>query len=213
MASVTGMTAEAINEELDKMIVSITVDPETGIMYANPRSGDPISAGPALSLDGVADVVWPVGSIYMSTTPTNPATTLGVGTWSRWGQGRVPVSQSNGDPEFDAVEETGGVKTVTLTSAQSGLRAHSHTFTGTTGSAGLSPQFNEESSATNGATSAIVRRGVGGGTPPGLNRSMLGSDHAHSFGGTTSSVDAADASSAHTNLQPYIVCYMWKRTG
>jgi len=83
MASVTGMTAEAINEELDKMIVSITVDPETGIMYANPRSGDPISAGPALSLDGVADVVWPVGSIYMSTTPTNPATTLGVGTWSR----------------------------------------------------------------------------------------------------------------------------------
>jgi hypothetical protein len=34
--------------------------------------------------------IYPVGSIYMSTSSTNPQTIFG-GTWVAWGQGRVPV--------------------------------------------------------------------------------------------------------------------------
>jgi microcystin-dependent protein len=41
--------------------------------------------------------------------------------------GRVPVGRSTGETEFDTMGETGGAKTVTLTEAQSGLVAHSHT--------------------------------------------------------------------------------------
>lgn len=40
--------------------------------------------------------------------------------------GRVPVGRDAGQTEFDAMGETGGVKNVTLTSAQSGVAVHDH---------------------------------------------------------------------------------------
>lgn len=56
---------------------------------------------------------WPVGSIYISVTPANPSTTLGFGTWSAFGSGRVPVGIDSTDTDFDTAEETGGAKTHT----------------------------------------------------------------------------------------------------
>lgn len=56
--------------------------------------------------------VYPIGSIYVSTVPTNPGTLLGVGTWVAFGTGRVLTGIDAGQSEFDTVEETGGVKTV-----------------------------------------------------------------------------------------------------
>jgi microcystin-dependent protein len=49
--------------------------------------------------------------------------------------GRVPVGRDAGQTEFDAMGETGGVKNVTLTGAQSGIAVHSHSISlsGTTG--------------------------------------------------------------------------------
>jgi microcystin-dependent protein len=43
--------------------------------------------------------------------------------------GRVPVGRSTSEPEFNDMGETGGAKSVILTSGQSGLVAHSHTVT------------------------------------------------------------------------------------
>lgn len=74
--------------------------------------------------------VYPVGCIYFSTNSTNPATSLGFGTWAEFGAGRVPVGWSSGDPDFGTDEATGGAKTHTLTTAQ--LPAHGHTFTTST---------------------------------------------------------------------------------
>lgn len=71
------------------------------------------------------DKVYPIGSIYMSVVNTSPASFLG-GTWAVWGSGRVPVGVDTGQTEFDTVEKTGGEKTHLLTSAESGLPAHSH---------------------------------------------------------------------------------------
>jgi hypothetical protein len=61
--------------------------------------GDPIDA-------------WPVGSIFIGVSSTNPATLLGGGTWVSFGAGRVLVGLDAGDPSFDTVKETGGAKTV-----------------------------------------------------------------------------------------------------
>lgn len=61
----------------------------------------------------------PVGSIYESTSSTNPATFIG-GTWEAFGSGRMLVGIDASQAEFDSVEETGGTKSVTLTAAQSG---------------------------------------------------------------------------------------------
>ncbi len=56
----------------------------------------------------------PVGAIHVTVDPTNPATTLGYGTWAAFGTGRVIVGVDVGDADFDTVEETGGSKTATI---------------------------------------------------------------------------------------------------
>jgi hypothetical protein len=85
----------------------------------------------------VIAAVYPVGSLYLSTNSTNPATSLGFGTWVAFGAGRVPVGFDAAQTEFDADEETGGTKTVASagtcsapTFTGSALAAHTHTFTG-----------------------------------------------------------------------------------
>ena len=71
--------------------------------------------------------MYPVGTIYMSTSSTNPSSFLG-GTWIAWGTGRTPVGVNTGDGNFNTVEKTGGTATVALSTSQ--LPVHSHTFTG-----------------------------------------------------------------------------------
>jgi len=71
----------------------------------------------------IIDLVYPVGSIYISVNPTNPGTIFG-GTWAAWGAGRVPVGVDAGQTEFNTVEKTGGAKTHTLTIAE--MPAHTH---------------------------------------------------------------------------------------
>lgn len=73
---------------------------------------------------GVAFRLWPVGSIYISVSPTNPAELFGFGTWVAFGAGRCLVGVDAGDSDFDAAEKTSGSKTVTLTEAQ--IPSHTH---------------------------------------------------------------------------------------
>lgn len=80
--------------------------------------------------------VYPVGCIYFSTNSTNPSTSLGFGTWSAFGAGRVPVGFDSGQTEFDTDEETGGAKTHTLTTAE--MPAHTHDVTARTSKYGAS---------------------------------------------------------------------------
>ncbi|MDR2074478.1 MAG: DUF859 family phage minor structural protein [Oscillospiraceae bacterium] len=124
----------------------------------------------------VLNLVYPVGAIYMSVSSTNPSSLFG-GSWSLWGSGRVPVCVNTSDSDFNTVEETGGAKTVTLTTSQ--MPSHTH----------------------------------------GLARAPAGSGYKESYGYTTTATreqttysDSAGSGSSHTNLQPYITCYMWKRT-
>ena len=57
----------------------------------------------------ICNLIYPVGSIKMTVTNTNPSTYLG-GTWSLWGSGRVPVGVNTLQEEFSTVEKTGGEK-------------------------------------------------------------------------------------------------------
>ena len=52
---------------------------------------------------------YPVGAIYMSVSPTSPASLFG-GTWTSWGSGRVPIGINSSDSDFNTVEKTGGSK-------------------------------------------------------------------------------------------------------
>ena len=73
-------------------------------------------------------LVYPVGSIYMNAAvATNPATLLGFGTWAIYGAGKVMVGLDAADSDFNALTDTGGSKTHTLTEAE--MPAHTHTYT------------------------------------------------------------------------------------
>jgi hypothetical protein len=56
---------------------------------------------------------YPVNSIYMEISGTNPATTLGFGTWSAWGEGRVPVGVGTGTKVATFASRASNVITVT----------------------------------------------------------------------------------------------------
>ena len=136
------------------------------------------------TLTAVFSMIYPVGSIYINAgVSTSPATLMGFGTWSRYGEGRVLVSQSVSDTEFDTLGETGGSKTHTLSVSE--LPSHTHTHTVKTGRS---------------FSSSIGNAPVVQGSD---NTILSTSDE------TTSSTGSG---SAHNNLQPYIVVYMWRRT-
>ena len=69
------------------------------------------------------DNFYPIGSIYQSTAPTNPATFMG-GVWERFGNGRVLVGVDETDADFNAANKQGGEKAHTLTIDE--LPSHSH---------------------------------------------------------------------------------------
>ena len=74
------------------------------------------------------ETIYPVGSIYINAgVATNPGTLLGFGTWSAFGTGRTIIGVDSSDTDFDAVRETGGAKTHTLTVAE--IPAHTHSIT------------------------------------------------------------------------------------
>ena len=74
-------------------------------------------------------LVYPVGSIYMNASvATNPATLLGFGTWAIYAAGKVMVGLDSSDTDFNALTDTGGSKTHTLTTAE--MPSHTHTLLG-----------------------------------------------------------------------------------
>lgn len=205
MATVTGITAERAQEIEDASVVSAEIS-QAGHLLLHKHGGEVVDAGAVVPAPIDA---WPVGSIFIATTSTNPSTLLGGGTWVRWGQGRVPVSLDSTQTEFDTSEETGGEKTVTLTEAQ--MPVHKHGV----GTLATNNQGNHNHSLTrreNVMANAVGSTGgVGHGAGPtsdDINTSSAGA-HAHTITGDTAE---AGADAAHNNLQPYIVAYFWKRT-
>lgn len=145
----------------------------------------------------------PVGKILITTVNINPETYLGFGTWIAWGSGKVPVGVNTSDTSFNTVEKTGGAKTVTLTESQ--IPSHSHGCVERTGSE-TDYKFQFTGNLDTGSTSTARRRVA------------AGSDYYAMTATTTSDISDFDKTAntgggtAHSNLQPYITCYMWKRT-
>ena len=121
------------------------------------------------------NLIYPVGSIFMSTNSENPSTYLG-GTWEAWGSGRVPVGVDTSNSNFSTVEKTGGEETVKLKCDQ------------------LPPEF---------ATVYWREKGQNGAT---YNADTSG------WAVACAHHNGRQYDKGINNLQPYITCYMWKRT-
>lgn len=126
----------------------------------------------------ILNIIYPVGSIYLSVNSTNPSSLFG-GTWVQWGAGKVPVGVDTNDSNFNTVEKTGGEKTHKLTVDEMPSHTHDQYVTANSGNAGVRKDYNQDA-----------------------NTSVYYQCQTGSRGG----------GQAHNNLQPYITCFMWKRT-
>lgn len=130
------------------------------------------------------NLVYPVGAIYMSVNPTNPSELFPRTAWAEWGKGRVPVGVDTSQTEFNKAEKTGGSKIVTLTVDH--MPSHTHKVP--------KPEW----------YGVVTDADTGFGLLRTKNPIKDGSD------GFVST--ATGSGKAHSNLQPYITCYMWVRT-
>lgn len=152
--------------------------------------------------------VYPVGCIYTSTISTNPATVFGMGTWSAFGAGRVLVGLDSGQTEFDTVEETGGAKTHTLTSAE--MPSHTHAQDAHTHVQDAHSHVENQNSATTGGLAGWAARDTSTSTPVASGYSTATTVAVNQ---TTVAVNqSTGGDGAHNNLQPYVVVYFFKRT-
>lgn len=149
-------------------------------------NGKPLTGNITLTVDDIG-----TGTIFLvshpvgslfETTVSTNPGTLYGGTWAAWGGGRTPVGVNPADTDFKTVEKTGGEKTHTLTVDE--VAPHSHIET---------VYWN------GGGTGAAHPAAVEAGDP-------------RKYGGLVARTENTGGGQAHNNLQPYITCYIWKRT-
>lgn len=223
--------------------------------------------GSSLNMQDIFNSIYPIGAIYISTSPTNPSTLFG-GVWEEWGKGRVPVGVNTSDTNFSIVEKQGGESAVALTvnhmpshthtqaSHTHGTAAHSHTQASHTHTQAahshgtVAHSHTQEAHThkawykwfggiTDGGSSdwAVIRRAHSSdphdgsystalAATPDINTTKVTVNTATptisaatptisaatvTVSYATPAINASGNGAAHSNLQPYITCYMWKR--
>ena len=186
------------------------------------RKNETYPKSQTLKNSGLLDLIYPVGAIYMSTSGTNPGNLFG-GTWVAWGSGRVPVGVNSSDGNFNAVEKEGGQSTVTIASNNIPTHSHGvndpgHQHTLDLGAYRIPAAAQDigdvSSSSTEGSYTAPS---ISGSTATQDWSQFTGTSLTPASSGTGISIqnaygNAGGGADALTNLQPYITCYMWKRT-
>jgi hypothetical protein len=161
-----------------------------------PKTPTELNAG-----GGSASAAWPIGSVFTSVVSTNPATLLGFGTWSSIASGRVLVGLDSGDTDFDTVEETGGAKTVA---------SSSQAFTGTQSTTIVN--HTHDTTVYVGTTDGTYGTFDSSSTTPGTAKTIT-TGNPKSGGAASYTPAGTNAAGAATSVvQPYFVCYFWKRT-
>lgn len=95
----------------------------------SPSEKTPISAENLLAMQqGLMELVFPIGSTYITQSNTNPNTILNFGTWERLkGKVCVGLDEDDSDEYFDEIGKTGGEKKHTQTVDE--MASHTHNST------------------------------------------------------------------------------------
>lgn len=186
----TPITANIFNERYGDILAELN----GGLDEANFSAGGIPAA--ALATD-VFQKIYPVGSIYMNAiNATNPGELLGFGTWIAFAAGKVMVGYDATDSDFNASEKTGGAKTTTLTTGQ--LPSHNHSIS----TDGAHTHLTHVDYNVALGSGEIV---TGAASDPRGNATDSAGSHTHTIG-------SIGSGEAHSNMNPFITVYMWKRT-
>ena len=164
--------------------VALTTDVTGTLPIANGGTG-------VATITALGNLFYPVGSLYSSTASTNPGTSLGFGTWTAFGAGRVMIG-------------AGGSYTAGATGGSADAVVVSHTHTATSTDSGHTHTVANTMSAQSGdlgPSSSYYTRYA----PATINTGT-------GVANITTTVASAGVSATNANLQPYIVVYMWERT-
>ena len=226
-ANVTGTVANAttaVNSTNATTAATVSTTVASGAVGTTQVSSDSSTKiATTAFVQAVVQALYPIGSIYSSTSATNPQATFGFGTWIAYAAGRVLVG-------------AGGIFSGTGGSADAVVISHTHT--GTTD--GQSNDHNHGVTGTTGGQSVdhthtpVVQYNGNGGDYPNTNgftgqtvssttpTSGTSNDHSHTFSATTGGTNtghthtfttaSAGVSGTNLNMQPYQVVYMWTRT-
>ena len=211
--------------------MSLALKEQDIVFTGKDESGNTIIQMPitrAKNVEDLIEMIYPVGSIYMSAVATSPATLFG-GVWEALDEGRVLIGANS----TYAAGSTGGEATHTLTASE----MPSHTHSGTTDSAGA----HTHTRGTMDITGSLVAPGIsssfydatGAFTPKGSRNqndprhysangayNTVNFNASNSWTGSTSSsgahshsvtINETGGGVAHNNMQPYLAVYMWKR--
>lgn len=179
--------------------------------FAPTKTGGGASGTWGINISGNADTVdgyhasdllskiYPVGSIYMSMSATNPHDLFGVGTWERISQGRMLLGADDSTYKAGA---TGGEATHTLTAAE--MPAHSHDIS----TSGDHSHYFYGSDYNDGP----LTEGDGLDTEGNSHFTWNVRFTTSSAGAHTHTISNSGGGAAHNNMPPYLVCYIWQRT-
>ena len=198
--------------------------------YQSIHTGNDIDTG-ITNIQQIFDLIYPIGSYYMSSDSANPSTKFG-GTWEQITDRMIMAAGST-----YAAGETGGAASHTHTSAAHTHTTAGHTLTinempkhghgvyvwanaGTTGNAWFynganktthsgARLYNDSAGKWIASGSTAAAAGSGKGDPSG-GTNQIGGGASHSHGNTGSTTPGNTGSSS--NLPPYIVAYIWRRT-
>ena len=175
-----------------------------------------------VDVSSIVDIIYPVGSLYWSKNPTNPATLFG-GTWT---QIKDKFILAAGDSYAQGA--TGGASTVTLTTAQMPMHthgastdtagAHSHTRGSMEITGGMA--WSNSTSLQGAFYQGKYQPSYGAAT---VHDDWKGIDFAasRSWSGATSyngyhshpvTVNNSGNGESHENMPPYVTYYCWERT-
>ena len=172
------------------------------------------------SIKEVIDIVYPVGSIWESTTSSDPNKLWPGTTWSLMDGGRVLVSSgsysdSSGSYNY-SLGATGGEAKHQLTTDE--MPSHGHAVSISYANLQGSLTYTDDNSLTGGINTGVsgiiskrTARGHYGGpaTKDGVTAGIdINASHGHN-----ASIGNSGGSGTHENRQPYTVVNRWRRTG
>ena len=182
-------------------------------------------------VQAVKQTLYPIGSIYSSTSATNPgdASMLGFGTWIQFAAGKFLMGNGNGS--YPAGTSSGSANAIVVShnhTAASSVSDPGHAHTGTTNGQSVNHNHTfggDDQVATQGGYTVVssfsydaTSTGSGGGVNMLTTDNSVDHNHAFTTAGigtgisVATSIASAGASGTDANLPPYIVVYMWNRT-
>lgn len=204
LSATPGVLKEFTDPATDGPPVMMALGPTTGVL----RFGFQVEITQLTLQD-----VYPVGSIYLSLSPTLPAAFTANMTWEPYAQGRALVGVGN-NGQFDwQVGQERGAETVTLTEAQ--MPTHNHSVdppTATTSTAGSHKHGGDNILSRSQGGQGVDLNGASTCNTVDISAAMANAgNHSHTVNIPAFNSGNKGGGQAHNNVQPSIGIHVFRR--